>query len=69
MYLLHWIDTYRGIVVQFQYCVSQFQTLADDLSKLYRSLFDADSSSLHYISLYPPHHDMMAAEVGWGCAL
>lgn len=54
MHLLHWINTTYGIPVQFQYCVSQFQTLADDLSKLYRSLFDADSSTLHYISLYPP---------------
>ena len=43
-----------AVPMQFQYCLSQFQTLADDLSKLYASLFDADPTTLQYVSLYPP---------------
>ena len=43
-------------LVQFQFCVSQFQTLSDHLSQLYSSLFDADPSTLHHISLYPNIH-------------
>lgn len=46
---------YIPVSVQFQYCVAQFQSLADDLSKLYTSLFDADPATLQYISLYPTH--------------
>jgi len=33
--------------------VSQFQTVSQQCSELYSSLFDADLSTLDYVSLYP----------------
>lgn len=50
------ILTITYVSMQFQFCVSRFQSLAEDFSILYSSLFDADSTTLSHISLYPYFH-------------
>jgi len=49
--------TCNGIIVvfllQFRLCISQFQQLSQQYDELYKTLFDADPSTLEYIKLYP----------------
>jgi hypothetical protein len=46
--------------------VQQFQSLAEQFSALYSSLFDADPSTLEYVSLYPYVSGLVCVMVAWG---
>lgn len=39
--------------VQLRMCVVQFQSVSEQYSTLYSSLFDADLATLEYVALYP----------------
>ena len=39
--------------MQFKLCTVQFQSLGQEFSALYSTLFDADPATLEYITLYP----------------
>ena len=45
--------TYMCFHVQLRMCVMQFQSVSEQYSALYSSLFDADLTTLEYVALYP----------------